>query len=106
MNYCFTNAQRHGTCCFEFQRGAFQGVYWKDTSIYLDADDFDRLYLYKIFPPEFQYYGETVITAPQWRQICAAARDIGGEVKEVVEEIDLWARDCFGSEPVFTILGI
>lgn len=106
MKYCYTNSQRHGSCCFEFQCGRFQGVYWKDTSIYLDADDFDRLLLYKIFPPEFQYYGETIITASQWHQICSDAQRIGGEVKKVIDEIDVWARDCFITEPVFTILGI
>ena len=106
MHYCYTNSQRHGSCCFEFQCGRFQGVYGKDTSIYLDADDFDRLLLYKIFPTEFQYYGETIITALQWHQICSEAQRIGGEVKKVIDEIDVWARDCFITEPVFTILGI
>lgn len=104
--YCYTNSQRHGSCCFEFQCGRFQGSYWKDTSIYLDADDFDRLHLYKIFPPEFQYYGETVITASQWQQIYVAAQSLGGEVKKAIDEIDVWAGNCFLTETVFTILGI
>lgn len=104
--YCLTNAQRSGTCYFEFQRGRFQGVYWKDTSIYLDADDFDRLQLYKIFPPEFQYYGETVITASQWRQVCLNAQAIGGEAEMLLKELEPWAQECFQMEPVFTILGI
>lgn len=106
LNYCCTNRQRRGSCYFEFQRGRFQGIYWKETSIYVDADDFDRLLLYRIFPPEFQYYGETFITASQWHQICLAAREIGGEVQAITAEIDPWARDCFRAEPVFTILGV
>ena len=106
MQYCFTNSQRHGSCCFEFQRGIFQGDYWKDTSIYLYADDFDRLQLYKVFPPQFQYYGETVITASQWRSIWLAAQDIGGEVKKVMDEINCWAQECFDTESAFNILGI
>ena len=106
MQYCVSNRQRHGSCYFEFQRGIFQGVYWKDTSLYLDADDFDRLYLYKVFPPEFQYYGETVITKPQWHQILLTAQNVGGEVKTVIDELDLWAQECFQTESVFTILGI
>ena len=106
MQYCFTNSQRHGTCCFEFQRGAFCGVYWQDTSIYLYADDFDQLCLYKIFTPEFQYYGETVMTAEQWHQIYLSAQKVGGEVKKVIDEIDSWAQECFKAETVFTILGI
>ena len=56
---------------------------------------------------EVEYcHGETVITALLWQQICAAARCIGGEVQKVIDEIDVWARDCFITEPVFTILGI
>ena len=106
MQYCVSNIQRHGSCYFEFQRGIFQGVYWKDTSLYLDADDFDRLHLYKIFPPEFRYYGETVITKPQWHQIHFTAQNLGGEVKAIMDEIDLWAQECFQTESVFTILGI
>lgn len=106
MGYCLTNDQRCGTCYFEFQRGTFQGVFWRDTSLYLDADDFDRLRLYQIFPPEFQYYGETVITAAQWQQIVLNANIMGGEVKEIMKEIDFWAQQCFRAEPVFTILGI
>ena len=106
MQYCVSNSQRHGSCYFEFQRGIFQGVYWKDTSLYLDADAFDRLHLYKIFPPEFQYYGETVITKPQWHQIHFTAQNLGGEVKAIMDEIDLWAQECFQTESVFTILGI
>ena len=106
MKYCYTNRQRHGSCCFEFQAGTFQGVYWKDTSIYLDADNFDQLLLHRIFPPEFQYYGETVITVKQWYQIYSDAQRIGGEVKEVIDEIDVWAQNCFQTNDIFTILGI
>ena len=106
MQYCFTNSQRSGTLCFEFQRGEFNGVYWQDTSIYLYADDFDRLSLFKIFTREFNYYGHTTMTASKWRQIYLSAQKIGGETKKVIDEIDLWAQDCFNSEPVFTILGI
>lgn len=106
MQYCLTNSQRHGSCYFEFQPGIFQGVYWKDTSLYLDADDFDRLHLYQIFPSKFQYYGETIITEEQWRQVCLAAQHIGGEVKTIMDEIDLWVQECFKTETVFTVLGI
>ena len=106
MQYCFMNSQRHGTCYFEFQQGTFQGIYWKDTSIYLHADDFDRLHLYKIFTPDFRYYGETVITKTQWHQIFLCAQKIGGETKKVIDEIDLWAQECFNTETEFTILGI
>lgn len=106
MQYCVSNSQRHGSCYFEFLRGIFQGAYWNDTSLYLDADDFDRLHLYKVFPPEFQYYGETVMTKPQWNEIVLIAQNLGGEVKMIIDEIDLWAQECFQTECVFTILGI
>lgn len=106
MQYCVTNHQRHGSCYFEFQRGIFHGVYWKNSSIYLSADDFDRFHLYTILSPAFQYYGETVITQSQWREIFLRAQNLGGEVKKIMDEIDLWTQEFFETEPVFTILGI
>lgn len=106
MRYCCTNDQRGGTCYFEFQRGRFKGVWWKDTSICLDSNEFDRLHLEEILPPEFDYWDVTVITPSQWQQVCSKARNIGGEVQEVIEEIDAWAQNCFQTESVFSICGM
>ncbi len=109
MKYCCTNSQRKGTCYFEFQKGRFNDKHWLSDSLCLDADIFDDLSLYELFSkvlPEFDYYGITEIDKEKWKQIKLESEVIGGTVKDVIDEIDLWINLAFSTIDTITILGI
>lgn len=109
MKYCCTNVQRVGSCYFEFQKGKFADKHWITTSLYLSADIFDDLNLFQIFSeaiPDFDYYGITQIDKEKWEQLKLIVNRVGGIVKDVVTEIDLWAISVYPTESVITVLGI
>jgi hypothetical protein len=72
-------------------------------------DIFDQLDLYAIFHaalPDFDYYGETTVTADHYEVLKAIALAQDGEISNVFEELDAWVSECFKTETCFTILGI
>jgi hypothetical protein len=116
MAYFITEAQRkqiHATCFFEFQKGKpniwGRKRFWKEDSLLLHMDIFDQLDLYAIFHaalPDFDYYGETTVTADHYEVLKAIALAQDGEISNVFEELDAWVSECFKTETCFTILGI
>lgn len=109
MKYCCSNNQRTGSCYFEFQIGKFRGLNWRDDSLCLHEEDFDRLNLHQVFAeamPEFSYFGITEIDREKWGQIILTAHGIGGAVEEVIDEIDSWASSFLPTLGIFTVLGI
>ena len=116
MTYFITEAQRkptHATCFSEFQKGRPKGLgrkrFWKEDSLLLHMDLFDRLNLYSVFSttlPDFDYYGETTVAVDQYETLKATALAQGGEIVELFFEFDVWATECFKVESCFTIQGI
>ena len=109
MKYCCLNNQRTGSCYFEFQIGKFRGQNWRDDSLCLHEETFDRLNLYQVFAeaiPEFNYFGITEIDREKWGQIILTAHRIGGEVEEVIDEIDSWASSILPATGIMTLIGI
>jgi hypothetical protein len=111
MTYFLTAPQRketQSTLYFEFQKGRFRHKFWKDDSIYLHADIFDRLGLDAIFSeliPNFHYFADTWVSAEQYHAVRAVALAHGGELAAVFAELDVWVTECFRTEDCFTILG-
>lgn len=112
MTYLITVEQRkasRSTLYFEFQKGSFKRKHWKDDSLYLHADIFDRLGLYDLFSasvPDFCYYADTKISPAQYELLKSTALERGGEIAAVFAELDVWVTECFQTESCFTILGI
>ena len=112
MHFFITEAERkqkHTTCCFEFQRGAFHNIFWRDDSICLHANIFDDHKLYDLFHkaiPQFDYYGITEVTKENWQTLQVLAHECGGTKEAIILELAQWVRDCFQNENVFTICGI
>lgn len=84
-------------------------VFWKDDSICIHDDivyehGLDTLLLQVI--PEFDPFGETRVTAGDWKTIRALAAEIGGTVYELVCDADNWIRETFSEYTTFTILGL
>lgn len=110
--HLYTAAQRKalgGTCYFEFQHGSFRHKYWQGRSVYMHADVFDELNLFELFTeaiPDFDYFGVTEVSPNQYDKLRVLARDRGGEIAAVFEELDGWVKNCFQTENVFSILGI
>ena len=112
MKYLITAKQRkasQSTLYFEFQKGHFKGKFWKEDSVYLHADAFDRLDLYDLLSatiPEFCYYSTTQISPDQYETLKSTALNLSGEIAALVEELDVWVAECYRTENCFTILGI
>lgn len=72
-------------------------------------DIFDQLNLYAVFNaalPDFDYYGETTVTADQYEVLKTTALAQSAEIAKVFFELDIWAAECFKTESCFTIQGI
>lgn len=109
MKYCCTESDRKGTCYHEFQKGKFKGSFWDKNSILIRDDNLYDLHLAELFcsvVPSYDECGETEINQEQWSEIYLKASEIGGELKNAIDEIDLWAKNIFKTESVFTILGL
>ena len=110
----FIDAQQRkasrSTLYFEFQIGRFQHKHWLSDSIYLHADTFDQLGMYHLFStylPDFNYYGPTLVSPPQYEVLKAGAMSCGNEeIAAVLSELDNWVTNCFQKAPCFSILGI
>ena len=80
MIYFITEEQRrmtHGTCYFEFQKGTFRNEFWKDDSLLLHMNIFDRLDLSSVFTatiPDFDYYGVTHVAPEQYAALKATVQ--------------------------------
>ena len=67
----------HGTCYFEFQKGTFRNEFWKDDSLLLHMNIFDRLDLSSVFTatiPDFDYYGVTHVAPEQYAALKATVQ--------------------------------
>ena len=109
MNYFITPSKKEGTCYFEFQKGPFQNRFWQEDSLLLPADDFDQLNLksiFKLFLPDFSYYGITTVSKSQWKQIAAYADHLDSSIRTLFLELLPWVEECFEEYEVFSILGI
>ncbi len=109
MKYCCTESDRKGTCYHEFQKGKFNGSFWKEDSILIHDDDLYMLHLADIFRsvvPSYNVYGETEIVKEQWNEIYRRALEIDGEIKIAINELNFWVKMVFETEEMFTILGI
>lgn len=75
MKYLITEQERkniHSTCFFEFQEGQnnkkYKYVFWKENSLLLHDDLFNKSELYKIIP-DLKYYAETIVNKENWNII-------------------------------------
>jgi len=116
VKYCYTESDRKGTCYHEFQKGKFNGSFWKEDSLLIHEDSLlihdDNLYILHLADifhsvvPSYSEYGETEIIKEQWNEIYNRASEIDGEIKIAIDEINCWAKIVFKTEDIFTILGI
>lgn len=113
MKYFWTEDERkihRTTCCFEFQKGRFDGkTFWKNDSLCLHADIFDKNELFDIFSKSlngFNYYGPNEVTADEWRILLNMSKKLGGVSAEIISELEPWVEENFKTYTVFSILGI
>ena len=103
-----TRKQLGSSCYFEFQKG-LSDEFWRDDSLLLHADIFDDMKLAKIFKEgldNFNYYGNTVISAEQWDRFYSFAISKNKEAAELFSELNDWAKECYKDNDVIVIIGI
>lgn len=109
MKYCCTETERKGTCYQQFKKGKFDDTFWSEDSLLLYDDYVDELHLYELLikvVPNYDRYGITEVNKEEWEKIFLVAEEIGGETKVAIDEINIWAKENFKTESIFTILGI
>lgn len=110
MKFFCTASERIGTCYYEFQKGRWDGhTFWKEDSLLLHDDVYMKLGLDKLFKKAisvYDAYAHTEVNKDQWQKVCEIAGELGGEVKLAIGEADVWVKENFVREEVFTIVGI
>ena len=109
--YFITDKERKGTCYHEFYRGKWDGsTFFREDSLLLHDDelschrDFRRAL--KTVIPDYDPYGETVVTKEQWQRIGEILCSKGKDSQDLYKEAYEWVREAFENCGCFTILGI
>lgn len=100
-----------GGCYDEFVKGKWDGkTHWSADHLYLYDNWIDYLGLYRdIFSKVFEAYnrwGPNRVTRGDWDRIYALAKECGGAVTELFDELAPWAEENFAGFEEFWILGV
>lgn len=100
-----------GGCFDEFVKGKWDGkTFWSADYLYLHEDWFDELGLYEnVFSKVFEVYnrwGPNRVTRGDWDRLYAIAKECGGRVEELFDELAPWAEENFAEFEEFWILGV
>lgn len=99
-----------GTSYHEFYKGTFDGTsFWAKDSIFISDDvhyelGFEDLFISVI--SEYDVLGETEVNEKQWKEILLQAEKIGGDTYKALIEADIWVRETFRENSVFTMIGM
>ena len=109
--YCVLGKDRVHGMYHEFFKGRWNGEPpWKEDSLLIgdnelhEVDGFVQALSDAV--PEYDMYGETEVSAEQWRQVGVFIRNKDKESRTVYGEIDTWAQEVFREHDCFTILGL
>lgn len=95
---------------FEFMQGRLSDTHWLEDSIYLTEETIVKTKLVDFLTltlTNFNYYGPTEVTEEDWNNIKHNVSASNSEItKQLVFEIDEWAKKSFKSHSCFTICGI
>ena len=110
MKYFIFNNQRDGGSYHEFYKGKWdKKTFWKADSILLHDDYlFDNGFVDAIIDiiPTYDPFGETEITADEWKKIGNLILTKDEKSQEIYFEANEWLEDVFKKYNCFTILGI
>ena len=110
MKYFIFNNQRNGSSYHEFYKGQWdEKTFWKADSILLHDDYlFDNGFVDAIIDiiPTYDPFGETEITADEWKKIGNLILTKDEKSQEIYFEANEWLEDVFKEYNCFTILGI
>ena len=98
---------------YELSLGEYDCVHWKETSVYIQWEDFWVLSPYiDTVIPNFNYYGPNVISFIQWKRIkekILAVPELekvkNANLIKLYNEIDGWVQECSKTYSCFSILG-
>lgn len=94
---------------FEIMKGTLK-EHWLEDSIYITEECFMETEMKDVLDKvtqRFNYLGPTEISLSDWELIKNEVYSNRSETtKQLVSEIDEWAKECFKSESCFTICGI
>lgn len=109
MKYFCTPDKRNGTCYYEFQRGGFNENFWLEDSLLIHDDDWYDSGLEEFFfaeLPDLEEYGNVQVDAQTWKALLDRAFEYDEVVKEALAELNVWVKETFAENDIFTILGL
>lgn len=109
MKYFCTPEERNGTCYYEFQRGGFNENFWLEDSVLIHDDEWYESGLEDFFfteLPDLEEYGTAEIDAQMWKELLDKAFGYDETVKEALAELNVWVKETFAENEIFTILGL
>ena len=110
MKYFIFDNQRSGSSYHEFYKGKWDGhTFWKSDSILLHDDYLcNNGFVDAIIEivPTYDPFGETEISADEWKGIGKLILTKEEKAQEIYFEINEWVEDVFNKYSCFTILGI
>jgi hypothetical protein len=97
-----------GRDVFEIMKGTYKEEHWLEDSIYITEDDFQKTEMKDLLDEVvfFHYYGPTEIDQTTWEVIKKNAAKCSDLTRQLISEIDEWAKECFKEKECFTICGI
>lgn len=110
MKYFDSGYEIKSGCNHQFVKGKWDGkTFWSDYSLVLDDDILNGLNAAGLFysvVPTYSPYGPTEFTVEQWDAIRKKAAETGGELEQLIKELDGWLGDLPDAGIAFTSLGV
>lgn len=108
-NHLISSCNREGTEYHELQMGKFDGKFWKHNSLLIVEGDFMQNEVYSLlskYVKNYDYFSDVKIDHKQWKLLKVKAKETGGNILELIEELSEWADYSIEKYKCFTIVGI
>ena len=103
--------ETNSTDYLEFHWGGYDASpVWAKDSLYISGRVFDRVCGMKLLCrsgalPDFDFYGNTLVTRDDWVRMKRILSSMPGSPAEFIAELDAWVADGFDDHDCFTIRG-
>lgn len=82
--------------------------FWSDDSLYIEGHSFQMIEAEHVFCeaiPTYDFYYDTVIDEESWNKLKEKLCSLGGEYRQLLDEMSVWVRDGFKDHKTFTMSG-
>lgn len=110
LKFAEEHREEFSTNFLEFSKEPIESINpWREDSIYIYGEMFDVLGYNQLFRnviPNFDFYGNTLVTAEDWNVLLQKSRTMSQEVIEAFDELKKWVDECFKEQDWFVARGV